>query len=154
MSKRKAEGQETKEDEEEEDVKFADNDLQYRPGEPICYIFTTHIDAGMVIDEQTKFARVPVRCLTEETLQQLKAWNELKVHVHDCDRTYNKPVKREKESGEKFIARMEAYKTGKRTAKLFFIVKSLSTKAENITCRDFAGRHDVYLVVEAKSVVH
>ena len=134
-------------------VKFADDDLKYRPGEPICYIFTTRIDKGE--EQDNDFTRIPMRCLTEETLQQLKEWNQLEVNYFDYDNKYdNKPVKRPKDSEESFAKRLKAYEVNRRVAKLFFIIKFLENRCETITCYDFVGHHDVKLVLNVESVRH
>ena len=121
-------------------VKFADDDLKYRPGEPICYIFQVDYTKDF-------YARIPMRCLTEETLQRLKEWNALEIKDFKYGIDYEKPVKRRKEPEEKFAKRLKAYEVSRRVAKLYFIIKFLGNKCETITCFDFVGHHDVHLVV-------
>lgn len=125
-------------------VKFADDDLKYRPGEPLCYIFN--------VDYTRKsHARIPMRCLTEETLQRVKEWNALKPSDFKYGMARPKPVKRRQEPEEKFEKRVKAYKLSKRVAGLNVIVQFLGSACETITHLDFVGHHDVHLVVDADS---
>ena len=124
-------------------VKFADDDLKYRPGEPLCYILNVNYF-------RNNHARIPMRCLTEETLQRLKEWNALKHSDFKYGMAQPKPIKRRKETEEKFKKRVKAYKLSKRVAELNVIVEFLESACETITYLDFVGHHDVHLVVDAR----
>ena len=136
---------------EEFPVVLKDPDTTYRLGEPICIIFHSHVANGEDWDQQkTKHSRIPLRCLSDSQQAMLKEWRESKEHPNyeEGKLRARVPVKRTKETEEKFSLRIKAYDVDMRIRRIVNLVQCLATVGETIGTDAFVGHHDVRIVVE------